>query len=74
MTPVTAADYYSKFMTNPANTKEGTWDIAPVGWTPEKTSLLNSLMMCDPRLGWWKAPGQDAHVADGGAYAPVRRA
>jgi peptide/nickel transport system substrate-binding protein len=22
-------------MTNPANTKEGTWDIAPVGWTPD---------------------------------------
>lgn len=35
LTPVTAADYYSKFMTNPANTKEGTWDIAPVGWTPD---------------------------------------
>lgn len=35
MTPVTAADYYSKFMTNPVNTKEGTWDIAPVGWTPD---------------------------------------
>lgn len=35
MTPVTAADYYSKFMTNPVNTKDGTWDIAPVGWTPD---------------------------------------
>ena len=33
--PVTAADYYSKFMTNPANTKDGIWDIAPVGWTPD---------------------------------------
>jgi peptide/nickel transport system substrate-binding protein len=22
-------------MTNPVNTKEGTWDIAPVGWTPD---------------------------------------
>jgi len=35
LTPVTASDYYSKFMTNPVNTKEGTWDIAPVGWTPD---------------------------------------
>ena len=35
LSPVTAADYYSKFMTNPVNTKEGTWDIAPVGWTPD---------------------------------------
>lgn len=35
LTPVTAADYYSKFMTNPANTKGGNWDIAPVGWTPD---------------------------------------
>lgn len=35
LTPVTASDYYSKFMTNPVNTKNGTWDIAPVGWTPD---------------------------------------
>jgi len=35
LTPVAPADYYSKFMTNPVNTKEGTWDIAPVGWTPD---------------------------------------
>jgi len=35
LTPVTASDYYSKFMTNPVNTKDGTWDIAPVGWTPD---------------------------------------
>ncbi|MFV0384223.1 ABC transporter substrate-binding protein [Paracoccus sp. (in: a-proteobacteria)] len=35
LTPVTAADYYSKFMTNPANTRDGIWDIAPVGWTPD---------------------------------------
>ncbi len=33
--PVTAADFYSKFMTNPLNTKDGVWDIAPVGWTPD---------------------------------------
>lgn len=33
--PVAPADYYSKFMTNPVNTKDGTWDIAPVGWTPD---------------------------------------
>ncbi|GGA99521.1 ABC transporter substrate-binding protein [Brucella endophytica] len=33
--PVTPADYYSKFMTNPLNTKEGNWDIAPVGWSPD---------------------------------------
>lgn len=33
--PVTAADYYSKFMTNQANTRDGVWDIAPVGWTPD---------------------------------------
>jgi peptide/nickel transport system substrate-binding protein len=33
--PVTAADYYSKFMTNPVNTRDGVWDIAPVGWTPD---------------------------------------
>ncbi|MDO8359580.1 MAG: ABC transporter substrate-binding protein [Devosia sp.] len=35
LTPVTASDYYSKFMTNPVNTKDGIWDIAPVGWTPD---------------------------------------
>ena len=35
LTPVAPSDYYSKFMTNPINTKEGTWDIAPVGWTPD---------------------------------------
>lgn len=35
LTPVAAADYYSKFMTNPLNTKEGNWDIAPVGWSPD---------------------------------------
>lgn len=35
LVPVTAADYYSKFMTNPSNTKDGIWDIAPVGWTPD---------------------------------------
>lgn len=35
LTPVAPADYYSKFMTNPVNTKDGTWDIAPVGWTPD---------------------------------------
>ncbi|WP_415183905.1 ABC transporter substrate-binding protein [Phaeovulum sp.] len=33
--PVTAADYYSKFMTNPDNTKAGGWDIAPVSWSPD---------------------------------------
>lgn len=33
--PVTAADFYSKFMTNPLNTQNGIWDIAPVGWTPD---------------------------------------
>jgi peptide/nickel transport system substrate-binding protein len=35
LTPVAPADYYSKFMTNPVNTKDGVWDIAPVGWTPD---------------------------------------
>lgn len=35
LTPVAPADYYSKFMTNQANTKDGTWDIAPVGWSPD---------------------------------------
>lgn len=33
--PVTPSDYYSKFMTNPLNTKQGNWDIAPVGWSPD---------------------------------------
>lgn len=35
LTPVAPADYYSKFMTNTENTKNGTWDIAPVGWSPD---------------------------------------
>ena len=35
LTPVAPADYYSKFMTNPVNTKDGVWDISPVGWTPD---------------------------------------
>ena len=33
--PVSAGDYYSKFMTNPENTKTGGWDIAPVSWSPD---------------------------------------
>lgn len=35
LTPVTAADYYSKYLTSESNIKAGTWDIAPVGWTPD---------------------------------------
>lgn len=35
LTPVTAGDYYSKFMTNPENTRSGAWDIAPVSWSPD---------------------------------------
>ena len=35
LTPVTAADYYSKYVTNRENIKNGVWDIAPVGWTPD---------------------------------------
>ncbi|WP_196778436.1 ABC transporter substrate-binding protein [Thalassorhabdomicrobium marinisediminis] len=33
--PVSAADYYSKYMTNPQNTTDGAWDIAPVSWSPD---------------------------------------
>lgn len=33
--PVSAGDYYSKYMTNPENTKSGGWDIAPVSWSPD---------------------------------------
>ena len=35
LTPVPPSDYYAKFMTNPENTQNGTWDIAPVGWAPD---------------------------------------
>ena len=34
LTPVAPADYYSVH-DQPVNTKEGSWDIAPVGWTPD---------------------------------------
>ncbi len=33
--PVSAGDYYSKFMTSVENTKTGGWDIAPVSWSPD---------------------------------------
>ncbi|MDT1060827.1 ABC transporter substrate-binding protein [Paracoccus sp. CPCC 101403] len=33
--PVSAADYYSKYMTNQETTKTGAWDIAPVSWSPD---------------------------------------
>ena len=33
--PVNPTDYYSKFLTNRSSTEEGSWDIAPVGWTPD---------------------------------------
>lgn len=33
--PVTASDYYSKYVTSEANARDGVWDIAPVGWTPD---------------------------------------
>lgn len=33
--PVTAGDYYSRFMTNRDNTASGAWDIAPVSWSPD---------------------------------------
>ena len=33
--PVTAGDYYSRFMTNRNNTASGAWDIAPVSWSPD---------------------------------------
>ena len=35
LVPVTASEYYSKFMTNPINTKDGVWDIALVDWFPD---------------------------------------
>ncbi|PDQ36409.1 MAG: hypothetical protein B5766_00875 [Candidatus Lumbricidophila eiseniae] len=35
LVPVNPSDYYSKFLTNHENTANGTWDIAPVGWTPD---------------------------------------
>lgn len=33
--PVTAGDYYSRFLTNRDNTASGAWDIAPVAWSPD---------------------------------------
>jgi peptide/nickel transport system substrate-binding protein len=35
MVPVTATDFYSKYMINRDNTRSGGWDIAPVGWSPD---------------------------------------
>jgi peptide/nickel transport system substrate-binding protein len=33
--PVSASDYYSKFMTNTSTTAAGAWDIAPASWEPD---------------------------------------
>ncbi|QCO56537.1 ABC transporter substrate-binding protein [Pseudorhodobacter turbinis] len=33
--PVSAADYYPKFLTSVENTTSGGWDIAPVSWSPD---------------------------------------
>lgn len=33
--PVPPTDYYANFMTNPSNAKDGKWDVALVGWSPD---------------------------------------
>ena len=33
--PVSASDYYSKYMTNKAAAAAGAWDIAPASWEPD---------------------------------------
>lgn len=33
--PVNSTDFYSKYMVNRDATKQGVWDIAPTGWTPD---------------------------------------
>ncbi|HEY0474141.1 MAG TPA: ABC transporter substrate-binding protein [Kribbella sp.] len=35
LVPVSAADYYAKFMTNRTTTSAGAWDIAPASWQPD---------------------------------------
>jgi peptide/nickel transport system substrate-binding protein len=33
--PVTMADFYGKYLTQPSTAKRGVWDIAPPGWIPD---------------------------------------
>ena len=33
--PVTQADYYGKYLNNPAGSKRGVWDITEPGWVPD---------------------------------------
>ena len=33
--PVTQADFYGKYLTQPSTAKRGVWDIAPPGWIPD---------------------------------------
>jgi ABC-type transport system substrate-binding protein len=33
--PVTQADYYGKYLNNPAASRQGTWDITEPGWVPD---------------------------------------
>jgi peptide/nickel transport system substrate-binding protein len=35
MTPMTRNTFYQQYLQNPDATKNGAWDIAPVGWTPD---------------------------------------
>jgi peptide/nickel transport system substrate-binding protein len=35
LVPVSASDYYAKFMTNTTTTAAGAWDIAPASWEPD---------------------------------------
>ncbi len=35
LVPVSASDYYAKFMTNRDTTAAGAWDIAPASWQPD---------------------------------------
>jgi peptide/nickel transport system substrate-binding protein len=35
LVPVSASDYYAKFMTNTSTTAAGAWDIAPASWQPD---------------------------------------
>jgi len=67
--PVTQADFYGKYLTQPSTAKRGVWDIAPPGWIPDwfgnnGRSTLQPIMT-DPGPGASDYSGYNSPVTTG---------
>ena len=67
--PVTQADFYGKYLTQPSTAKRGVWDIAPPGWIPDwfgnnGRSTLQPIMTA-PGPGASDYSGYDSPVTTG---------